>query len=568
MSKYYVNKEDFTGNNFERMFTTIHMSDILEQIAEIVKTTHDQGLDNLYEQTGSAGLNTINDMPAGTFKTSFDRVDKLIYASTRIHSELLQRIDGKFTTGMDQGLQSLNRVNGKDNIYKTHTLKYNTAYEDRQYKNDPYNPFNKKEIVSYDENGEKIVRYRDSGIMSSYTLTEILYGRDFEDPKKWVDFPFKSAEKAYRMKLEQIRMKMVGLRPEELAELKGKSDEELVEYFSPRDYGSYDNLKVAPFFEDHKSWLESTEEWIGPVLTVAGTAMMFIPVVQGGSAYVLGAGAAISAANSGSKVILGYSPISGTKVDTEEKIWTVAEETAALFSKNIGRLLSYRGIHDARVHKVLSSAPDAVFAGKTIKDLWEGEDITQSMGFYLLSKGSSGLQYRASNPKISKIARAELSRFGDFKDQQLEATYRQYLEDHRSRGGKNPQERLVWLGQRRYHELKAQSERNRSLRNYVHLSNDMVVPSYNVRQKEIIFRETYLDGFKDPSGDFLDYLKKTKEKYPVGQVTINSDKYPKLDGKTLEGSYVLEVGKENIHLDNIDEFKEVAKAEGITIRFI
>ena len=44
--------------------------------------------------------------------------------ATRIHSEVLERIDNKFTTGIDASLESLNSVNGSNNPYTTTHLSY------------------------------------------------------------------------------------------------------------------------------------------------------------------------------------------------------------------------------------------------------------------------------------------------------------------------------------------------------------------------------------------------------------------------------------------------------------
>ena len=63
-------------------------------------------------------------MPEITFATSYDKVEKMLNLATRIHSEVLERIDNKFTTGIDASLESLNSVNGSNNPYTTTHLSY------------------------------------------------------------------------------------------------------------------------------------------------------------------------------------------------------------------------------------------------------------------------------------------------------------------------------------------------------------------------------------------------------------------------------------------------------------
>ena len=63
-------------------------------------------------------------MPEITFATSYDKVERMLNLATRIHSEVLERIDNKFTIGVDASIQSLNSVNGSDALIKTSHLTY------------------------------------------------------------------------------------------------------------------------------------------------------------------------------------------------------------------------------------------------------------------------------------------------------------------------------------------------------------------------------------------------------------------------------------------------------------
>ena len=70
----------------------------------------------LYSPVGDAELG--KEMPEITFATSYDKVERMLNLATRIHSEVLERIDNKFTIGVDASIQSLNSVNGSDALIK------------------------------------------------------------------------------------------------------------------------------------------------------------------------------------------------------------------------------------------------------------------------------------------------------------------------------------------------------------------------------------------------------------------------------------------------------------------
>ena len=57
---------------------------------------------------------------------------------------------------------------------------------------------------------------------------------------------------------------------------------------------------------------------------------------------------------------------------------------------------------------------------------------------------------------------------------------------------------------------------------------------------------------------FESYLKEMKNKYSKG-IKIRSDKYPDLDGKTLEGKQILEIPESNKNFDKIQEYIDLAK---------
>ena len=190
MTKYYSNKSDFeSGSGTTTRTGTVYMNyggygdqtgdtqvtNLLKDIKEVTQVVQDEGVSDLYKQTGEASLG--KDMPSNTFTTSYDRAEKLLDLAKRVHGEVLERIDGKFTKGIDESLKSLNKVNGSDKPYKTKNLTY-------------------QKTKSYtDENGN-VYYYQET---ETYTLSELL------DQKA---SPIKSTQKVYKEKLKQFRDKI------------------------------------------------------------------------------------------------------------------------------------------------------------------------------------------------------------------------------------------------------------------------------------------------------------------------------------------------------------------------
>ena len=116
MTKYYSNHPDFSaGLQASSMTGSVsyarsQVTNALSDIKEVTEVVQNEGLSFLYSPVGDAELG--KEMPEITFATSYDKVEKMLNLATRIHSEVLERIDNKFTTGIDASLESLNSVNG------------------------------------------------------------------------------------------------------------------------------------------------------------------------------------------------------------------------------------------------------------------------------------------------------------------------------------------------------------------------------------------------------------------------------------------------------------------------
>ena len=98
------------------------MVDALSNIDKVTNVIRDEHLSYLYVPEGTVKFG--QEMPESTFTSSYDTVDRMLDLAKRIHREVLERIDNKFTKGVDASIQSLNSVNGSDNPYKTSHLSY------------------------------------------------------------------------------------------------------------------------------------------------------------------------------------------------------------------------------------------------------------------------------------------------------------------------------------------------------------------------------------------------------------------------------------------------------------
>ncbi|WP_152657717.1 hypothetical protein [Oceanobacillus sp. CFH 90083] len=63
------------------------------------------------------------------------------------------------------------------------------------------------------------------------------------------------------------------------------------------------------------------------------------------------------------------------------------------------------------------------------------------------------------------------------------------------------------------------------------------------------------------------YLSEFKTKYSV-DTEIRSNAHPNLDGKTLQGDYILEIPASNLKSKNINHYKEIAAEYDVTLRFL
>ena len=171
-----------------------------------------------------------------------------------------------------------------------------------------------------------------------------------------------------------------------------------------------------------------------------------------------------------------------------------------------------------------------------------------------------------------------LNQEGIFDNPDLEKRYQKYVQGKQKLGlePEKIRDRLDWKEASDYWTYKSPIARgnrfnttvkDRKLYPYheIHLKNGKYLDSYDPEFGEIISRKaTDLDKIQEKT--FRGYLQEIHDKYSVGE-TIRTNKYPPIDGETLEGKYILEIPESNKHLPNIEKFKGIAKEYDVELRF-
>ncbi|SCC63284.1 T7SS effector LXG polymorphic toxin [Bacillus wiedmannii] len=165
---------------------------------------------------------------------------------------------------------------------------------------------------------------------------------------------------------------------------------------------------------------------------------------------------------------------------------------------------------------------------------------------------------------------------GKFVESDLELKYAEYCV-RKAKDGKVPKDRLNWKEASDYwtkdspmargNKFNKTAEKNRWYpNNEVHLSNGKRLDSYDPIKGEIVSRKA-TDLADIDIKTFEKHLKEMKDKYAIG-TKIRSNKYRRIDGKSLEGKQILEIPASNKNFERIEEYIKLAKEKyDIDIRF-
>ena len=272
------------------------------------KVVTDEGVEDLYVQNGKASLGTTKD--STTFDKSLKRIFKMVSKTKKIHSDIMQNIDSKFTKGMDAAFVTLNDVNGANKPYKSKYTKQTVP---------------KKVLAGYKADGTSV--YIDTTEQKSYTLSEILDGKAS---------PIQAAKDVYDGRIKAVKemlAKKDQLSDEQIKALEGKSAEEIVAVRYPGQLPDYQRLKASRYYEENKESLQYVDMALKVVafLGMAGGTIL-APVTGGTSLTVTYASMAYLAADSAYSAFNGHTMITGNQLSTEDRVWAGIDAAVTLVS--------------------------------------------------------------------------------------------------------------------------------------------------------------------------------------------------------------------------------------------
>jgi len=356
------------------------MSDIMDDIEAAGKVVTDEGVEDLYVQNGEASLGTTKD--SAIFDKSMKRIYSMLTSAKKIHSDIMQNIDSKFTKGMDAAFVTLNDINGANKPYKSKYTKQTVP---------------KKVLAGYKADGTSV--YIDTTEQKSYTLSEILDGKAS---------PIQAAKDVYDDRIKAVKEMMAKkdqLSDEQIKALEGKSAEEIVAVRYPGQLPDYQRLKASRYYEENKESLQYVDMALKVVafLGMAGGAIL-APATGGTSLTVSYASMAYLAADSAYSAFNGHTMITGNQLSTEDRVWAGIDAAVTLVSMgSVGYLakLAKSGKNGSTLLKGLATAgkhaDDVNDVSKVIYSFATGQDpnaalqnlvLGQVMGMGMHSAGN------------------------------------------------------------------------------------------------------------------------------------------------------------------------------------
>ncbi len=393
MTRFYTNRSDFEQNHWldSQKSRVVAM---LRDIDSVSSTVQSEGLSHLYHSRGEASLGASK--PSSTFSQAVDRVDSMLRSAGKIHKDIVQNIDSKFTKGLDKSFQSLNEVNGSKNPYISKG-KYEKTYT----------------TTNYTSNYGYVTQTHTRQV--HYSLSDILDG---------TNSPIPAAQSLYQDRVKNLREQLRQtdqLTDKQIKELESKSDAELVQEFYPTLESDYSQIK-------NSTWQEENEEALGLVDTglkiLAGIALAAGTVMTGGAALPLAlAGGAYLFADGAHSAITGNTLITGTQLNTEERIWAGAEAVVTLatlgsFAAGQGALRAGKQILTTvqTIGKLAGYADEGVELGQLASGILSGDGTNATLNYIggkafegIVEGSVKGLQSQLSHIEVSSPSQIQLN---------------------------------------------------------------------------------------------------------------------------------------------------------------
>ena len=316
MTEYYTNKSDFEkGKNLGIMENNVQqVVDLLNDISKAATIVQDNDLADLYIAQGGATLG--KEMPEKDFLEAEHKVLKIMDALKDIHREVVQNIENKYISGLEDAVEALNKVNEGKNQYKSDHLTYEET------------------TTTYINSGLAGPVEQTSTETKHFTLSDIL-----NSDKS----PIPAAAVKYNEKLKVAKQRLKELEQsdkETYNKIKDLTDRKLVDSFYPTEMGEYKRLK--------STWSKDNEQWLGWVengVKIVGVGLLVVGSIASGGTLApvaFGTGTALLGGEALYRAGVGET-ISGDVFSTEQRWWAGAEAVTTLASGGLSTATKVAG---------------------------------------------------------------------------------------------------------------------------------------------------------------------------------------------------------------------------------
>ena len=366
MTEYYTNKSDFEQGKRIGWFedNVSQVKDLLKYISETAEIVKSNDLSHLYIAKGGATLG--KDMPEKTFVDSEHTVLDVMEEMKRVHREIVQNIENKYISGLEDAMEALNKINEGKNKYKSEHLTYEETYTYQTSYQTGY--------------GIQTVKGKRKAY---YSLSDIL-----NSDKS----PISSAAAKYQDKLKVAKENLAKLEAEDKEtydKIKDLSEKELVETFFPTELGEYKRLK--------STWSKDNEWWLGWVdigVKVVGTAALVVGTFASGGTLApvaLALGTTLLGGEAAYRAISGET-ITGDVLTNAQRIWAGAEAVTTLVSGGLGSYLKGASIAERTVSQGVLNADKVARFGANAYDVAQfGHDFIEDPQMALTNLATSQL---------------------------------------------------------------------------------------------------------------------------------------------------------------------------------
>lgn len=337
---------------------------MLKDISETAEIVKSNDLSHLYIAKGGATLG--KDMPEKTFVDSEHTVLDVMEEMKRVHREIVQNIENKYISGLEDAMEALNKINEGKNKYKSEHLTYEETYTYQTSYQTGY--------------GIQTVKGKRKAY---YSLSDIL-----NSDKS----PISSAAAKYQDKLKVAKENLAKLEAEDKEtydKIKDLSEKELVETFFPTELGEYKRLK--------STWSKDNEWWLGWVdigVKVVGTAALVVGTFASGGTLApvaLALGTTLLGGEAAYRAISGET-ITGDVLTNEQRIWAGAEAVTTLVSGGLGSYLKGASIAERTVSQGVLNADKVARFGANAYDVAQfGHDFIEDPQMALTNLATSQL---------------------------------------------------------------------------------------------------------------------------------------------------------------------------------